>query len=450
MENNTETSLISVKGVVTQVRKRDGRLVDFDLNRIVIAISKAMSNHSEGGMSEARLVADKVYKNLIEQQLQNEMYVPVVEEIQDYVERELILSGFASSAKGYILYREKHAQIRVQRAKEALESGKFKVRTGEKLSAFKVEKLKKSISRVFGGYGKQISVKKVVDDVVSEVLMGIFDGVTADGVAQAVIFALRAKIERDPNYSKISARYLLNNHYKKVIGTNEFEAGFVKKYRDGFASYIKSAAKKDRLNKELLSFDLAALSKVLMPERDKVLEYLGAQTLIDRYFLRDHEQNILEVPQYFWMRVAMGLAIAEKPENRVKWASEFYEVLSKLMFVSSTPTLFHSGTTHSQLSSCYLTTVEDDLGHIFKSIGDNAQLSKWSGGLGNDWSNIRATGSLIKSTNVPSQGVIPFLKIADATTAAINRSGKRRGATCAYLETWHMDIESCFELSKKT
>jgi ribonucleoside-diphosphate reductase alpha chain len=199
----------------------------------------------------------------------------------------------------------------------------------------------------------------------------------------------------------------------------------------------------------MLEYNLARLGAELRPERDTLFTYLGAQVLYDRYFLKNLKQEILETPQYFWMRIAMGLALNE-PADREAWALKFYDVISSLHYVPSTPTLFHSGTNHPQMSSCYLTTVNDELSHILKCVGDNAQLSKWSGGLGNDWTNIRGTGALIKSTNVGSQGVVPFLKIVDATTAAINRSGKRRGATCVYLECWHYDFEDFLELRKNT
>jgi ribonucleoside-diphosphate reductase alpha chain len=241
---------------------------------------------------------------------------------------------------------------------------------------------------------------------------------------------------------------LLNDLYKDVIKINEFDGGFNKIYKDSFREVVQNGVLANRLDPRLLEFDFAKLSPVIEPARDQFFEYLGIQTLYDRYFLKDHSQKILELPQHFWMRVAMGLSFLEK--NKEESAILFYNAISRLLYVPSTPTLFHSGTTHPQMSSCYLTTVEDDLGHIFKAIADNAQLSKWSGGLGNDWSNIRATGALIKSTNVGSQGVVPFLKIVDSTTAAINRSGKRRGATCVYLETWHYDIEDFLELRKNT
>jgi ribonucleoside-diphosphate reductase alpha chain len=218
-------------------------------------------------------------------------------------------------------------------------------------------------------------------------------------------------------------------------------------YREAFVWGIKKGVNEKIFDAKLLDFDLITLSKQIKMERDELFEFMGLQTLYERYLAKVKQQRI-ELPQVFWMRVAMGLAIEE--ENKTEKALEFYEVLSTLRFVSSTPTLFHAGTSHPQLSSCYLTTVEDDLGHIFKCLGDNAQLSKWSGGLGNDWSNIRATGSWIGSTKVESQGVIPFLKIANDVTMAINRSGKRRGATCAYLETWHADIEDFLDLRKNT
>ena len=235
--------------------------------------------------------------------------------------------------------------------------------------------------------------------------------------------------------------------YKESMGVSVNEHTLEDEYRKTFISGIALGVENKYLDEKLLDFDLEKLSLAIDIERDSLFEFLGIQTLYERY-LQKHEEKRFELPQAFWMRVAMGLAFNEN--NKEARAIEFYNVLSKMQFVSSTPTLFHSGTPHPQLSSCYLTTVSDDLSHIFKCIGDNAQLSKWSGGLGNDWSNIRGTGSHIKSTNVESQGVVPFLKIANDVTVAINRSGKRRGATCAYLETWHLDIEDFLDLRRNT
>ena len=231
------------------------------------------------------------------------------------------------------------------------------------------------------------------------------------------------------------------------MGVSVNEHTLEDEYRKAFISGINLGVENKYLDEKLLNFDLEKLSLAIDIERDELFEFLGIQTLYERY-LQKHEEKRFELPQAFWMRVAMGLAFNEN--NKEARAIEFYNVLSKMQFVSSTPTLFHSGTPHPQLSSCYLTTVSDDLSHIFKCIGDNAQLSKWSGGLGNDWTNIRGTGSHIKSTNVESQGVVPFLKIANDVTVAINRSGKRRGATCAYLETWHLDIEDFLDLRRNT
>ncbi|UCH85352.1 MAG: ribonucleoside-diphosphate reductase subunit alpha, partial [Candidatus Latescibacterota bacterium] len=290
------------------------------------------------------------------------------------------------------------------------------------------------------------------DEIIRDTKLAIYDGISTREINQAIILALRARIEKDSVYSSLAARLLLNDLYKDVIGIDEFEDSFYLIYRASFRSAIERGVSEGRLDPRLLDFDLMELARSLEPERDRLLQYLGTQVLYDRYFLKDLDQRFLEAPQFFWMRIAMGLAILEPTTGgtRERRAIEFYDTISRLLYVPSTPTLFHSGTKHPQMSSCYLTTVEDDLSHIMKSISDNAQLSKWSGGLGNDWSNIRATGSLIKSTNVGSQGVVPFLKIVDATTAAINRSGKRRGATCVYLETWHYDIEDFMELRKNT
>ncbi len=310
-------------------------------------------------------------------------------------------------------------------------------------------RLERAVSNVFRGYEQELESQGVVAEIIEECRLSLFDGITPEEIQRTAILVMRARIERDPVYSDLTARLFLNGLYRDVLDLDEFDPGFVEAYRAAFPEKVRKGVEEGLLDERLLKFDLKELSNHLKPERDCQLKYLGIETLHDRYFLKEKgNTRLLELPQYFWMRVAMGIAMNEqKPEE---WAIEFYQSVSTLLYVPSTPTLFHSGSTHPQLSSCYLTTIEDDLEHIFKSIGDNAQLSKWSGGLGNDWTNIRGTGAMVRGTNVPSQGVIPFLKIADATTAAINRSGRRRGATCAYLETWHYDIEDFLELRKNT
>lgn len=286
------------------------------------------------------------------------------------------------------------------------------------------------------------------DEIYRDLEINLYEGMPTSEINKTLIMVLTSRIELIPEYSLIAAHVLLNELASDIIGMNDLDPAFVETYRNNFEKQMRRGVEEGRLDPRLLMFDFTRLKEEMEPSRDKLFDYLGAKTLYDRYFLRDYSQEILELPQYFWMRVAMGLAIEEKDRNAS--AIEFYHMISQLRYVPSTPTLFHSGTTHPQMSSCYLTTVNDDLKSIFKSFADNSQLAKWSGGIGNDWTSIRGTGAHIKSTNVTSQGVIPFLKISDATTAAINRSGKRRGATCVYLETWHYDIEDFLDLRKNT
>ena len=375
--------------------------------------------------------------------------IPGVEDIQDVVEMMLAERGLFEVAKAYILYRKEREDVRRHKQDELLEKidrREIKVvkRSGEMVE-FNIGEIEKAITNCCIGLEGSIDVIGILRDT----KLGLYDGIKTSVINQAVIMAIRARIERDPVYSTLAARFLFNDLYKAVLGMDEFADGFADAHRAGFATKIKASVDAGRLDPHLLEFDLARLGAELRPERDTLFTYLGAQVLYDRYFLKNLQQEILETPQYFWMRIAMGLAMNE-PEEREDWALKFYDVISSLHYVPSTPTLFHSGTNHPQMSSCYLTTVKDDLSHILKCVGDNAQLSKWSGGLGNDWTNIRGTGAQIKSTNVGSQGVVPFLKIVDATTAAINRSGKRRGATCVYLECWHYDFEDFLELRKNT
>ena len=315
-------------------------------------------------------------------------------------------------------------------------------RNGE-AEGFSGEKLIRTINRAASGMTSEIDV----DRVYAEVVHGLYDGVSTEEIARALALAGAAHIERDPAYNRLSARLLLCAVAREVVGESVDETSFGAAYRASFTRTIQAAVAAGILDPRLLEYDLERVGAALKLERDELLDYLGAHTLSERYFLR-LEGHIAELPQSFWMRVAMGLALLEPA--REERALEFYELFSTLRFVPSTPTLFHAGLTRPQLSSCYVSTVKDDLQHIFKVFADNAQLSKWSGGIGNDWTLVRGTGAAIHSTNVESQGVIPFLKIANDVTVAINRSGKRRGATCAYLETWHLDIEDFLDLRRNT
>ncbi len=429
-----------------KIKKRTGTVVDFDRERIETAMEKAFIATEIAITRETiECVTDELIARLEERFVER---IPGVEDVQDLVEKMLAERGYFEVSKAYILYRKQHAELRESRKHEILEKIerrelRVRKRSGEVVE-FNIAEIEKAIINSCRGFDGLVDVVGIIRDT----KYAVYDLITTREINQAVIMAIRARIEKDPAYSRVAARFLFNDLYKDVLGTDESHADFEQVYRDSFIGAIAYGVEAGRLDKRLLEFDLDRITGALKPERDRLLQYLGAQVLYDRYFLKDLEQNILETPQYFWMRVAMGLALGER--DREERAIEFYTTMSTLRYVPSTPTLFHAGTNHPQMSSCYLTTVEDELSHIMKSISDNAQLSKWSGGLGNDWTNIRATGALIKSTNVGSQGVVPFLKIVDATTAAINRSGKRRGATCVYLETWHYDIEDFLELRKNT
>ncbi len=283
-----------------------------------------------------------------------------------------------------------------------------------------------------------------------ETLQNLYDGVTPAEINKAMIFAAKARVERDPAYSYVAARLLLNVIYEEVLPPAQDASISVEtRLRDHFTTYLHHGIELGRLHKSILDFDLEKISAALRLDRDERFNYMGIQTVYDRYLIHEKGRR-LETPQYFWMRVSMGLAALEDPAQKNDRAIEFYELLSSMRFCSSTPTLFNSGTLHPQLSSCYLSTVMDDLEHIFKVVSDDAKLSKWAGGLGNDWTNVRATGAHIRGTNGESQGVVPFLKVANDTAVAVNQGGKRKGAMCAYLETWHLDIEDFLELRKNT
>lgn len=283
--------------------------------------------------------------------------------------------------------------------------------------------------------------------ILNEVKKNIFNKIPTVKVEDALILSVTSIMEKDPIYSTISARLLLQKLYKEVFKTSFTQETLANNYKQGFIDGINKALDFKIADERLRNFDLKKLANALIIDSDKLFGYLGLQTLSERYFLK-HEDARFELPQAFWMRVAMGLCLEEPNKDDI--AIKFYNVLSSLRFVSSTPTLLHAGLAHPQLSSCYLTTITDDLNHVFKCLGDNAQLSKWSGGVANDWTDIRSTGAMIKSINVESQGLIPFLKIANDVTVAINRSGKRRGATVAYLESWHLDVEDFLDLRRNT
>ena len=427
------------------VVKRSGEVVGFDYTRIFNAIGAAIK------------AGDEEYSDIQVSELTSEIeeeilirfteFYPNVENIQDIVEKHLIRADMFAVARRYIIYRAERSKEREQQREKVAqkaELGKLKIRKKDgRTVLFNPQKIRQTISKACEGYSTTTSP----DLIIKELTRNIFDGASTSDIERALILSATAFIERDPDYSKLSAKLFLQRLYKEAMEVSVNEDTIDAEYRRTFIDGIKFGTENNYLDKRLLEFDLEKLSNSLSLEKDDLFQFIGIQTLYERYFLKDNERRF-ELPQAFWMRIAMGMAMNEK--DKEARALEFYNTLSSMKFVSSTPTLFHSGTPHPQLSSCYLTTISDDLSHIFKCVGDNAQLSKWSGGLGNDWTNIRATGSRINSTNVDSQGVIPFLKIANDVTVAINRSGKRRGATCAYLETWHLDIEDFLDLRRNT
>ncbi len=306
-------------------------------------------------------------------------------------------------------------------------------------------KVEESIRRCSKGFENEI----VEQDVIEELIKNSFDGISTKDLEKALILAAVALIERDPAYNKLAARLTLQKIYKEISGKNFTDDTLITVYKESFINGIKEGIAKERFDAELADYPLEELAEELCIERDDLFGYMGIQTLYERYFVK-HKKKRLELPQSFWMRVAMGLALGEKKELRKQKTLEFYHTLSTLRYVSSTPTLFHAGLVRSQLSSCYLTYIDDDLNHIFKCLGDNANLSKYSGGIGSDWTPLRGTGSPIETIGVDSQGVIPFLKIANDVVAAINRSGSRRGAAAVYLESWHLDFEDFIDLRRNT
>ncbi|MEK7452980.1 MAG: ribonucleoside-diphosphate reductase subunit alpha [Patescibacteria group bacterium] len=434
---------------IKRIRKRNGELADFDQKKILIAIKKAFDalNRSISD-KEVDDIVDNVINNL-EKSFSFEL-LPSVENVQDFVEKEIMSHGFYDVAKAYILYRYEHTKEREKQKEEVIkkieENDLFITKKSGEREKFSVKKLEKTLSYVMSGYESVVDLNAIVKQCRSE----LYDGISTEDIFKTLLMTTRSFIEQDPAYSFISANLLLKNIYKEALGAEKSDFKNIDKvYKKAFIKNIKEGVEIERLDKRLLDFDIEMLSQKIEQKRDELLMYLGVQTLYDRYFIQNPEtKKRIEAPQTLWMRVAMGLAINEKDKNEK--AILFYDIISTLRFMPSTPTLFHSGTEHPQLSSCYLNTVEDSLDHIFKTYSDNAQLSKWSGGIGTDWTNLRATGAFIKGTGVESQGVVPFLKIANDVTVAINRSGRRRGATCAYLETWHMDIEDFLELRKNT
>lgn len=438
-----------------QIMRRNGAVVAFEPTKIAVAMMKAfLAVHGTQGAASAsvREVVDELTQGVARALMRSRPGGGTfhIEDVQDQVELGLMRSGHHEVARAYVLYRERRAQERAQEraqhaATEAAAAPTPVLHVLEKgeLVALDLPGLQTLFDQACANLGADVSSAPILE----ETLRNLYDGVPVDEVYKAAILAARTLIEKDPDYSYVTARLLLHTIAKEVLGETVTLPQLAERYADHFGDCIRAGVQAELLDERLQQFDLARLGAALKPERDLQFDYLGLQTLYDRYFLHVKKTRI-EMPQSFFMRVAMGLALNEI--DREARAIEFYEVLSSFDFMSSTPTLFNSGTRRSQLSSCYLTTVPDDLDGIYESIKENALLSKFAGGLGNDWTRVRALGSHIKGTNGESQGVVPFLKVVNDTAVAVNQGGKRKGAVCTYLETWHLDIEEFLELRKNT
>ncbi len=441
-----------------QVIRRNGKVTHFDANKIMVAMTKAFLAVEGGNAAASSRIHDRV-RELTEQvasaltrRLPGGGTVHI-EDIQDQVELALMRAGEHKVARDYVLYREARARERAEKApaNEARpDEAEIRVTlpdgTTRQLDLQRMRRLVDEACRDLDGVDPEA--------ILADTTRNLFDGVKEADVSQALVMSARALIEREPAYSQAAASLLLDLMRREALGYLDMAVGvetqsdMAERYGDYFGAYVRRAGDLELLDRQLARFDLARIGAALKPERDLQFTYLGLQTLYDRYFIHTAGGIRFELPQAFFMRVAMGLAINEI--EREERAIEFYELLSSFDFMSSTPTLFNSGTLRPQLSSCYLTTVPDDLDGIYSAIKDNALLSKFAGGLGNDWTRVRGMGAHIKGTNGRSQGVVPFLKVANDTAVAVNQGGKRKGAVCAYLETWHVDIEEFLDLRKNT
>ena len=435
-----------------KIKKRNGQIVDFHPQKITVAVQKAFAavlgeSHDTESTEISRTVVDA-----IDLRFGTTAFIPSVEDIQDLVEMALMQRGYFNVAKAYIIYRYEHEKARAQKREEIAEkideNQLFITKRDGSRELFSEEKLSRSLSFASDGYESVIDTRSIIGRVRQE----MYDGIKSKDIHDVLIMVVRSLIERDPAHSFVAARLLLQSMYREVVGEIPDYSKFKETHKQAFVRNLHRGVELGWFDPKMLEFNLEKLAEALVPERDRDFKYLGLQTLQTNYLSKEHAtRKLLETPQIFWMRVAMGCALAEKtPEERERYAIEFYEVMSAMYYMPSSPTLYHAGTTIPQLSSCFLMTVPDHLQAIFKHYGDAAQLLKFAGGNGTDWTPVRAAGSLVKKTGVESQGVVPFLRIENDTTISINRSGRRRGAAAVYLEYWHLEIEDFMELRKNT
>ena len=438
-----------------RVIKRNGKVVSFEEDKIKIAVTKAFLANESGNAAASERIHRKVEDITKDVQDIFKRRMPSggtlhIEEIQDQVELQLMRSEEYVVARKYILYREERASERTKDKSQqtTVEAPAISVtkKDGTKVP-LDINRLASVVNHACEGL-EDVSA----DSILTESIKNLYDGVSISDMKSALVMSARTKVEIEPNYSFVTARILLDELRSEAltflgVAEESSHPEMKENYPKAFKAYIDKGIELEMLDPNLKTFDLDKLGEAIDHDRDYQFTYLGLQTLYDRYFIH-YQDTRFELPQIFFMRVAMGLSAEE--ENREDRAIEFYKLLSSFDYMSSTPTLFNSGTLRPQLSSCYLTTIPDDLDGIFGAMKDNALLSKWAGGLGNDWSPVRALGSYIKGTNGKSQGVVPFLKVANDTAVAVNQGGKRKGAMCAYLETWHLDVEEFLDLRKNT
>ncbi len=433
-----------------KVIRRNGAVVAFEPSKIAVAMTKAfIAVHGGQGAASAaiREQVEKLTSSVVTALMRRQPAGGTfhIEDVQDQVELSLMRDGAHDVARSYVLYRERRAQERAatRLAAPAVAAPPLAMIEEGRRVPLDMTRIESLVRAACEGLSENVAP----DAILSETFKNLYDGVPLEEVYKSAILAARALIEKDPAYSYVTARLLLHTMRREALGEEVSQSAMAGRYADYFPKFIRYGIEAELLDDKLALFDQKKLARALKPERDLQFNYLGLQTLYDRYFLH-HEGRRFELPQAFFMRVAMGLALNEI--DREARAIEFYEVLSTFDFMSSTPTLFNAGTRHSQLSSCYLSTVSDNLDGIYEAIKENALLAKYAGGLGNDWTPVRALGSHIKGTNGKSQGVVPFLKVVNDTAVAVNQGGKRKGAVCCYLETWHLDIEEFLELRKNT
>ncbi|MDO9093043.1 MAG: ribonucleoside-diphosphate reductase subunit alpha [Rubrivivax sp.] len=432
-----------------QIIRRNGAVVGFEPNKIAVALMKAfLAVHGTQGAASASVretvesLTEAVVRALLRSRPGGGTFH--IEDVQDHVELGLMRSGHHEVARAYVLYRERRSQERARQGTPApVKAAELHVLEGGQRVPLDMDALRGLVESACAGLGADVGAEPIL----AETRRNLYDGVPIDEVYKAAILAARTMIEKEPSYTRATARLLLHTIRREILGGEVTQAQMSERYAEYFPQFIKKGVQAELLDEKLMQFDMVRLGAAIDASRDLQFDYLGLQTLYDRYFLHIDEQRI-EMPQAFFMRVAMGLSLNEI--DREARAIEFYNVLSSFDFMSSTPTLFNSGTRRSQLSSCYLTTVADDLDGIYEALKENALLSKFAGGLGNDWTRVRALGSYIKGTNGKSQGVVPFLKVVNDTAVAVNQGGKRKGAVCAYLESWHLDLEEFLELRKNT